>query len=120
MPVEQFDPNKDLSEEETRAIIDENISAKIKKGEELKQEMAGINTVDELLDRAENLVPNADPFLMDVPDKNREYSTDSHSFIIEAWKRIKKMPDSEEKNRLQKRADEIYGKYLDIAQSDLR
>ena len=114
---EQFDPNKELSEKEMGDAIDKNIANRIQEGAELKQEMAGMKTVDELLDRAEALVPNADPFLLDVPDQNRKYSESSHSFIIEAWKRIKEMSDGEERNKLQKRADEIYGKFLDIAQS---
>ena len=114
---EQFDPNKELSEKETEAT---NIANRIQEEEELKQEMAGMKTVDKLLDRAEVLVPNADPFLLDVPDKNRKYTTSAHSFIIEAWKRIKEMADGEERNRLQKRADEIYGRFLDIAQSGLK
>lgn len=114
---EQFNPNKEFSKKETEAAVDRRINNQIQKSEALKQEMDGMKTIDELLDKAEILVPDADPSLVDVPDQSRKYSTSSHSFIIEAWKRIKKMEDGEEKGRLQKRADEIYEKFLDIAQS---
>jgi hypothetical protein len=105
---EEFDLN---------GTVEENITNRIQEEEELKQEMASMKTVDELLDRAEVLVPNADPFLLAVPNQNSKYSESSHSFIIEAWKRIKEMPNGEERRKLQKRADDLYGKFLDIAQS---
>jgi hypothetical protein len=73
----------------------------------LKETMADIGTVDELLDRAQEYVPNADPVLLAGSKSGKQFHLTSGEFLKEAWQRLENMPASPERDRLGDRAGRI-------------
>ena len=73
----------------------------------LKEEMAGIGTVDKLLDRAQEYVPYADPVLLAGPKSGKQFHLTSGEFLKEARQRMENMPASPERDRLADRAGRI-------------
>ena len=74
---------------------------------ELKEAMAGIGTVDELLDRVQEFIPNADPVLLAGSKSGKQFHLTAGEFLKEAWQRMKNMPASPERDRLADRAGRI-------------
>jgi len=74
--------------------------------DKLKKEMAGM-TVDELLNKAEEYVPNADPFLLRDTLSSEHFHWASEAFIKEARKRMENMIPGPEYDRLVERVDRI-------------
>jgi len=73
----------------------------------LKEEMADIGTVDELLDRAQEYIRNADPVLLVGSKLGEQFHLTSGEFLKEAWQRIENMPTGPERDLLAERAGRI-------------
>jgi len=75
--------------------------------EKINREMADMRTVDELLEKAEEYVPNADPFLLIGSVSDKQFHTTAELFIKEAWRRIKNMAPGPEYDRLVEKASKV-------------